>query len=143
MDVIATSPLFQRFRPEALALLLDEVRTLDYSAGDIVIHEGTTGDVLYHIAEGQVVIVRHLGLTDETAIQTLGVGNHFGETCLLDAVSRFASVQAKTDTTLLALPRAAFDRLHHDFPEEFAELVLHIARTLFLRLRQLEERLHD
>ena len=69
----------------------------------------------------------------------MGVGDFFGEMCILETLPRAATVLAVTDATLYSLTSMAFYHLYEVMPGQYSILVLNIARDLSRRLRHLDD----
>ena len=132
--------MFRGLSNDALGTLTENVRTLDYSPGNVVITEGTLGDTLYIIVEGSVEVVINLEANDETILAVLKRGQIFGEMCLIESLPRSASVRAQGDPTVLhAVHKSDLHRLFKTAPEQFSLLILNIARGLSRRLRRVDQ----
>ncbi len=132
--------LFKGLSEDALGILTANLRALDYSQGNIVITEGTLGDTLYIIAEGSVEVIKNLENTDEKLLDTLKVGEIFGEMSIIESVPRSASVRALEEPTqVYALHKSDLHRLFKTAPSQFALLILNISRDLCRRLRKVDE----
>jgi CRP-like cAMP-binding protein/Pyruvate/2-oxoacid:ferredoxin oxidoreductase delta subunit len=99
-------PLFGRLSPLERAQIAALLRIQHYARGTTIIHEGTPGQALYLIEEGQV-IVEQGGQT----IAHLDEGDFFGEMSLLAQSPHNADVRALSPVEVLALPAAEFNRL--------------------------------
>jgi CRP-like cAMP-binding protein len=112
---------------EEIDRLADEVRI---EAGRVILRQGDLGQEFAFIIEGQADIVK-----DGVAVATIGPGAYFGEVALLDAVTRTASVVARTDMTLEVIDRRGFNTLLDDLPALSRSMLRGTAR----RLAQLED----
>jgi EAL domain-containing protein (putative c-di-GMP-specific phosphodiesterase class I) len=86
-----------------------------FAPGDIIMHQGETGDNAYLIEEGQVeVFVTSHGR--DQALGKRGAGAIVGEMAIVDSKPRTASVRALTPCTLLSVSRDDFERrlMHAD-----------------------------
>jgi CRP-like cAMP-binding protein len=120
---IAPIPLFSSLSPNALRSLIEAVTVREIAAGELVVREGTAGDTLYVIVEGQMRVF-HEGLAASAApLATLTDGAFFGEIALLGDVKRTASVAATTPTTLLEISREVAYRLIDTHPPVLLELL--------------------
>ncbi|MFP6806290.1 MAG: cyclic nucleotide-binding domain-containing protein [Pseudomonadales bacterium] len=85
--------------PEAqLVDLATIVDTVEYQAGDVIIHKGDLGSSMYIVVDGKARVYE--------GDQELGILGHrgvFGHLAALDPEPRAASVQAIEDCTLLRL----------------------------------------
>ena len=72
--------------------------------GGFVFKEGSTGDHAFIIQSGTVELLK-----GETIIAELVTNTIFGEMALIDGAPRMASARAKTETTLIVIPRSVVD----------------------------------
>jgi NADH dehydrogenase len=83
-----------------------------FEPGQEVFHQGDVGDRIYIVLSGTVEIVR-----DDRIVATLGRGEFFGETALLQQAQRNATVRCLEPADLLALPKREFSVLSANLPE--------------------------
>jgi NADH dehydrogenase len=83
-----------------------------FEPGQEVFHQGDVGDRIYIILSGKVDVVR-----DEHRIATLGRGEFFGETALLQRTCRNATIRCLEPLDVLALPKREFGVLSANLPE--------------------------
>jgi len=102
---------------------------LEFKAGQTIVEAGSTGHDMYVVGEGeaQIIVGGH-------AVETVGPGKFFGEMALIDDSPRSADVVAKTDVTLVPIPRERFMFLVQNTPF-FAIEVMH---SLVARLRHMD-----
>ena len=110
------------------------LRPVKYRSGEVILTEGTPGDVMYLIEWGRVEV---LSRTDGRSriLAVLGEGDFFGEMALLTGNPRSATVRAVTDVDLLALYQPDFDELVLKYPT----LAVTLGRVLSQRLRRAGE----
>ena len=104
-------PLFSRLSPFERSRLAALLQPEHYGRGATIIHEGETGQALYLIEEGQMVVAQ-----GEQTIAHLDEGDFFGEMALLDQLPHNADVRALTPVAVLALPAADFNDLLEQQP---------------------------
>ena len=129
LDLLHTIPLFARFdrkHLERLGMLTEEV---DVPAGKVLIRQGELGDDLMIIVSGAVSVER-----DGTEVNSLGVGEFFGEIAVIDRGPRTATVTSETPCRLLVVNHRDF----HALMEEFPEVAAQVLATLAHRLRRLD-----
>jgi CRP-like cAMP-binding protein/Na+-translocating ferredoxin:NAD+ oxidoreductase RNF subunit RnfB len=110
-------PLFGRLSPLERAQVAALLRIQHYARGATIIREGTPGQALYLIEEGQVVVEQ-----GGQAIAHLDEGDFFGEMSLLEQSPHNADVRALSPVEVLALPAAEFSRLLRRQPALNAQL---------------------
>ena len=121
--------LFQGMPEGELKKIAKRMQEVNHSAGSELIVQGRSGAGFMIILSGEAEVAipggRH---------RTLGPGDHFGEMALLDHQGRSASITAKTDLKLLAVPEWEFRTFLTDHPE----VAIRMLETLTRRLRELE-----
>jgi CRP-like cAMP-binding protein len=138
-EILAQVPLFSDLEPGDLKRLIKVVKERNYPAGEVILKEGEEAVGFFVVSSGRVQVVKDLGGPKEIVLATLGPGEFFGETALLDGYLRTASVRALEDTHCLAMTR-------WDFTSELKgnpEMAVQILRTLARRLRETDARLSE
>ncbi len=102
----------------------------EYTAGQTILEEGDTGDVMYAIKEGEVNIVHA-----EQVLETVEAGGYFGEMALLDNAPRSAKAIAKTDCKIVTVPKQKFLFLVQETPT----FALQVMQTMANRIRHMNE----
>ena len=130
-------PLFRNLDEKDLAdsagLLIDR----KFPRDAVIFEDGSLGDYMYLIQEGQVKITKMSEDGREKILEILGPGDFFGEMALLDREPRSASVKTTTPCVLLALSRQDFLGLL----KQNHELTLELIRELARRLRETDEQI--
>lgn len=114
-DFLRTQTFLEKLRAKDVISLLDQLQPHDFSAGEVVIRENASADVMYIVREGRLKVVRGAG-ENEVLLGRLSDGDFFGERALLTDKPRSASVVAETATRCFALSRQHFDRLLETSP---------------------------
>jgi putative ABC transport system ATP-binding protein len=78
------------------------------AAGDVLFRQGTIGDLIYVVAEGELDIVRELAEGGEVPVATSSAGDYFGEIGPLFGMPRSATVRARTPATVIGYTVQAF-----------------------------------
>lgn len=137
-DLLRRHVLFHKINEAALERFLLVLRSEHFDAGEAIIREGETGDRLYMISQGRVVIEKKVfnkeAITSER-IAVLQKGETFGEMELVDSQPRSATVRALDDTTVLSLSRDDLRYATEDDILTFSQVVMNLAREISLRLR--------
>jgi CRP-like cAMP-binding protein len=111
----------------------------EYSVGDVIFEEGSTGRELYVVLDGLVEIAKLSG-DSKTVIITLGKGEFFGEMAVIDGSSRSATaIAATSDTRVMRINHARFVYLVSQQPA----FALMIMDALSKRLRASNERTYQ
>jgi CRP-like cAMP-binding protein len=124
-NVLAEVPIFAELSKRHLRKVAGASRIMRFHDGAAIIREGTPGDALYVLVDGEVS-VRRKGLP----ALALGIGSFFGEMALFDDSPRSASVIANGTTLCLVISRARFDKLLRSEPPIAIGLLRELARRL-------------
>jgi len=104
-----------------------------YSPGDIIVAQGDEGDCMYVIQEGEAEVLR-----DEegvaVVIDTMKVGDLFGEMAILEHTVRSATVRARSTVRALRIDRRTFLRRIQEDPS----LAMSVLNNMCRRVRQLD-----
>jgi CRP-like cAMP-binding protein len=109
-------------------LFKDPKESKKFKAGRTICKEGTAGDAMYVVLDGELEVSAGGRL-----IEVARPGDVVGEMALIDTKARSATVKAKTDCRLVPIDEKRFLVLVHQTPI-FALLVM---RTMADRLRRM------
>ncbi len=101
-----------------------------YLAGEVIFSEGSQGDLMYVILEGEVEILKAAQAGSAKVLSTLAKGEFFGEMALIDDSTRSASAVAKTDAKLLGMNESVLDAYILTNPEFAAKMIRNLAKRL-------------
>ena len=107
---LARSPLFAGLPRRLLGRLSTRFFEKVYLPGEVVFEEGDPGRALFVVVEGVVEITRATA-QGPYVLNTLGLGDAFGELALIDDFPRSASARVATPARLLILYKSDFDAL--------------------------------
>ena len=140
-------PLTGRLKTSEIKLMtestVDEISPLQrflrtYRKSEVIFEVGSTGNEMYLIHSGKVLLSVRRGENEEAKLAVLNPGDFFGEMALVDDCRRSATASALEDNThLIALDKAKFLYMVQQQPQ-FAISVMH---TLCQRLRDLNRQL--
>ena len=119
---LASLPLFAGLDAQTLSDLADTMEWLVLPGGAELFAQGDVSDALYVVLHGRLAASRR---DDEGRIRTLGAvtpGECVGETGLIAAEPRSATVIAVRDSELLRLSRPAFERLIATHPQSMLSM---------------------
>ena len=129
--------LFHDLDISILQLVAQQLTEHTYDAGQVVFHEGDTGDRLFLLLSGtmQVFVER-----DNTTVTyaVLQPGECFGEMALIEDRARSATVRAQDPARCYALSKQDF----LDLIQRYPHVAFEVMRSLSRRLRQTSSRLH-
>jgi len=125
--LIGKVPIFRDASPEMLHDVLAELKTLIVVPEEIIFHSGEPAESMYFIHRGSVGVYSAQG--EQLAI--LDEGSFFGETALITANVRTATLRAHTYCDLYVLHRSALETVISRYPE----FRTHIEKTAQDRLR--------
>jgi PPM family protein phosphatase len=103
LETLHAMPLFRYLSYQELVRVMNLTDVRSYRKDDVIVREGEDGDEMFIVLVGSVRV--HTG---DTAIVSLGPGQHFGELALIDRSPRSASVSSEADTKLMVMKRSDF-----------------------------------
>ena len=110
-------------------LFVDANNVQEFQANSTIFTEGTPGDVMYVVLEGEVEL-----LVRSAVLEVAGPGEIVGEMALIDAKPRSATARAKSDCRLAPVDERRFLFLVQEHPF----FALHVMRVLTDRLRRMD-----
>ena len=138
-DVLRQAPLFSSLDDDAAASLRSSMSETRIGRGDVLFHEGDSGDRLYVVTDGKIKLGRTSADGRENLLAILGPGQMFGELSLFDPGPRSATATAVTPCTLMSLGHDELLRWLEDQPS-VARALLH---QLAARLRKTSDVVAD
>jgi len=82
--------------------------TVELEAGEVLFEQGTMGDLIYVVAEGELEIIRELASGGEELQKLATSGDYLGEIGPVFHLPRSATVRARTDATVIGYTVRAF-----------------------------------
>lgn len=131
LRLLNTVEVFSGFSQSELIDLLGNTEKCVFNPGETILTEGSTGNFMYIIIDGEVEIRKKLAVGGEKVLRNLGAGTCFGEMSLVDNEVRSATVRSVAKCVLLRLGEGDFWKT----PATSAKLYRNIARLLSRRLR--------
>lgn len=107
-----------------------------YDKGEIIFHQGDTGNCMYVIQKGAVEAIAESG-GREVRLRTMGANEFFGEMALFEKEMRTATIRAVEPTHVLTIDKKNFLSGIHEDPS----LAFRMVQTMSHRIRDLTERL--
>lgn len=131
-------PLFDGMTDEDLARICADTTDVTLEPGEVLFREGDHGDRAYVITAGEVEIVKSSARRD--AILALRKpGEVIGEMALIEEEPRIAGARARTDVSMIAIPKHALDEVLETSPRAARALF----DTFLARLRATNDQLRQ
>ena len=139
IETLRASGLCMGMTEQELGDLLAAAEVHSHTPGDRIVAEGTPSDCLYILEEGTVRVEKDSPV-GAIHIASMGeAGDFFGEMSLIDILPRSADVRAEGPVRLLAFPKRKLAEIFARAPRLQVNLILNIARSLSLRLREADD----
>ena len=134
-DLLHESALFTRLTNAEIAELLDVSEEENHENGAIILKEGEAGSHIFIIGIGTVSIALTGAIDHRFPIDSMSVGNFFGEIPCLEKKPRLTTVVADSDCLLLKIPFGEFQQLM----DKNARFASKVSLILSGRLRKITE----
>lgn len=112
-EVLQQCILFETLDHDSLDIIIGAMAERRVDAGERIINEGETGDVMFVIEQGSCDCFKQLDGQEE-AVKHCGAGDYFGELALLYNCPRAASVVAREASQIWQLDRDTFNHVVRD-----------------------------
>ena len=109
-EFLCKVPLFASLPEPDLLKICEATWDVDLAAGDILFKEGAPGDNAYVVRRGEMDVLRSSTGSD-VLLAVVGPGEVIGEMALVEEAPRNATLRARSDTRLLAIPKSEMDKL--------------------------------
>jgi putative ABC transport system ATP-binding protein len=93
--------------PQLISIHRDP-ETVSLTSGSVLFEQGSIGDLIYIVSEGELEVVRELAAGGEELLKVAVPGDYFGEIGPLFGMPRSATVRARTDATVVGYTVQAF-----------------------------------
>ena len=128
------------FDPKAFLATVSRGRTVaPHRKGSIIYRQASPADAVFYVQKGKIKITVRSKQGKEAVIALLGVGEFFGEGCLIGQPLRLATAVAMVESEVMRVGKAEMIRVLHDEPA-FGELFM---AHLLTRNSRVEEDLVD
>lgn len=120
---------------EFLATMMDQKR---FRAGQNIVREGEPGTEMFVLIEGKASVYKQPPQGDEYKVAIFDGSKRiaFGESALIEADARSATIRADTDCVCLVLRRESFDKFSKEHPEWALPIFRRIAHAVMARLKK-------
>ena len=126
MTILANNELFKLLTASQLQTLAKETSALRFAPSEYVVRQGESGESLYLVAEGRLLVTITTSEGKRKTIHTLSEGEVFGEMAVFTGAPRTANIQCLDETLLLKVGREALLSLiqeDHLLLEQLSELM--------------------
>lgn len=134
--------LFREFSREEMESFVEIADRILVRDDESVVKQDTPGDAMFVIMSGSVKVTHRKGGT-KIVLATLGPGEFFGETALIDHGPRSADVDAVGDCALLKVEGGTVRALSGVFPGAAYKFLVAIGRVLVERMRLANQKYID
>ncbi|MEY2976474.1 MAG: hypothetical protein RLZZ435_611 [Cyanobacteriota bacterium] len=137
LNISAIATALPTLDNQTIEAILPHLERLRYGANSYIIHAGEVADAFYIIVSGYVEILKETETGESIVMNTLGVGEYFGEIGLMENRPRTSTVKvhAETNVDLIAIKSDIFQHFIQQHPVSKAE----IARVVCQRLQALSQ----
>lgn len=123
---------------DAIEALASIMGSRHVKAGHDILVEGTNGTEMFILIEGRASVLKSTPQGDlyKVAIFEGAKNIAFGESGLIDADSRSATIRADTDCELIVLERRAFEKFSTAYPKWALPIYRRIAQAVMARMKK-------
>ncbi len=132
---LRTVSLFKELAEPHLLSIAPRLRERKLKKGGLLFREGETGQEMFLIRSGSIIISKPITGRVEQVLARMGPGEFFGEMSLFDRAPRSATVQADADTVLLCLDRESLQQFVEVSPRAAAAFFHSLVQVFIQRLR--------
>lgn len=140
-EILAKVSLFTEIKdiPEASQVLFSLMRVQHYKSGEIILQEGDSGSDFFILADGAAAVYKKTQDGDlyKVAILHGHMGTFFGESALLEADTRSATIRAETPCRCLVLTKTDFEKFCTQNPEWALPILKRVAKAIMNRLKNM------
>lgn len=112
MTMLLQTKAFHKIPPANIQAIFMRMQQINYTAGDVILKQGTEGDYFYVLIRGRAMVTRETPLSkDGIKLAELEVGDTFGEEALISDAKRNATVTMHTDGAVMRLGKDDFNTL--------------------------------
>ncbi len=129
-DVLRKVECFASLDDKTLTLLQQEMNRREYSAGDIICHEGDMADWMFVVGDGEVGVVKKAEDGTPVQVAVLEAGEVGGVMSLFEHAPRSATLQARDKVTLWILGHSTFKEILSNNGELAFALLTHMSQGL-------------
>lgn len=133
-------PIFGGVSADTLDFLLGFCPTVSVLANEYFFKEGDAGNSMFVLEQGKVAVLKSWDGTDHL-LQTMDIGDCFGEMAVMDMGDRSASVQALEDCSAIQISAANLYKVYGHDLKQFLLIQMNMGREVCRRLREADRQL--
>lgn len=135
MSELSTISIFEGLSESELETIESLTVSRSYPKNSVIINEGDQANAMYMVKTGKVRVYVSDNQGKEFILNTMGIGEYFGELSLLDDEKRSASVMTTESATFSIIYKEDFTKAILNNPQ----LALALLKNLTGRIRQLTD----
>lgn len=116
LTLLKSFDILQGLKSSELSALYSRMKTLTFSKGKSLFHEGDRGEEMYIILSGSVAITVLTPDKKVLELAEIGEGSFFGEMSIFDRAARSATCTPKNETRVLSLKADDFYEYIEEYP---------------------------
>ncbi len=136
---LARCPIFLEMTPDECQEVLDLAEVTTFPAGETILHEGHSIQMLWIILRGRCEVVKSMENGQEQQLAVLERGGLFGEMSFFHPAPHSASVRALSEIQVMTLSREKYEQLEQSGLRAAYKIAASTARVLADRLRRMDE----
>ena len=127
---LSSAPIFVELTKEALLDIAMIAEDKSFLKGELLAEEGETGDSMFVIISGKVVVTKKNDFGDEIELARRGAGAHLGEMAILSNIPRTATLTALSDLKTLEITKNDFEKILITHPQTSLGIIRELIRRL-------------
>jgi CRP/FNR family cyclic AMP-dependent transcriptional regulator len=139
VEVLKGVPIFAKMEPAKLKLLAFTGERMTFGAGQEVCHQGDLGDAMYVILGGAADVLIDTDKGGQIRVAELKKNGFFGETAILLAAPRNATIKASESLLTLRISKDMFYSLVAEVPQ----MAIEVMRELAHRVEETNKKLRE
>ena len=125
-EFLKGSPAFDSLSDQDIRSILAKARPMEVRSGEVLFRQGDPGGTMYVITSGRVRVLLEDDTGEQSLLNVLDRGAHFGELSMLIGSPRNATIKAVVDTDLLVLNHDHFA----EAVEQVPQFAVNLSKTL-------------
>lgn len=135
--------LFRDLNPQERLLLIDNIKVVNYSEGEMLFEQNTDRKNLFIVYEGKIKLYKQTPYGEEKSIAYFTTHDFLGEGALLDSYPHSTSAIAVENSIILKISRDDLNKMIDSHPHAVAKIISRIARVIARRMRQTTNQVVD